>query len=57
VDASVYIAKEGLRSFMQGYQQKYRIELSDVTPFNKEKMRLELKRQLMEKLILDQLTK
>ena len=56
LDKSLYIARESARSFLQSYKQKYRIELSDVSPFNKEQLKSDLKKRVIEKLFQDQIT-
>ena len=34
LDKSLFIARESAKPFLKVYKQKYRIELSDVSPFN-----------------------
>ena len=54
LDKSLFIARESAKSFLQVYKQKYRIELSDVSPFHKEKLKAEIKKQILEKMYMDQ---
>ena len=55
LDKGLFIARESAKPFLQAYKQKYRIELSDVSPFNKERIKAEMKKALIEKAFMEQL--